>query len=114
MVCGGEVLHPGLAFVPSDPGWEKQETHILGNNEESKEKPLWNSGARQWPVRCLGVASLGQTWVLAKVCEEAERGRAGSRQILRKGDSWGLSQERALDRKGNSQQGTLGRNFLRL
>ena len=53
-------------------------------------------------------------WGKSLLCEETERGRAGSGQILLKGDSWGLGQERFMNRKGDSQQGILERNCLRL
>lgn len=88
----------------------------MGNYEESKERPLWNSGDKVITCEmlrpCLG-ADLGP-WEKSLLCEEAERGRAGSGQILLKGDSCGLSQERVLGRKGDSQQSMLERKISRL
>ena len=60
-----EVQHTGLASVSPGPGLEKQETHTPRNFEGSKERPLWNSGAKVivcemsalWP--CLFEADLG-------------------------------------------------------
>lgn len=61
----------------------------------------------------MGLSWVGP-WETSLLCEEAERGRPGSGQILLKGDSWGLGQETVSDRKGDSQQGMLEKNCLRL
>lgn len=39
-------------------------------------------------------------WEKSLLCEEVKREHTGSGQILLIGDSWGLGQERVLDRKG--------------
>ena len=44
-------------------------------------------------------ADLG-SWEKSLLCEEAKREHTRSGQILLIGDSWGLGQERVLDRKG--------------
>lgn len=70
----GRWLYPGLAFVPSDPGPDKQETHTPGNCDDSKERPLWNFGDKEithemsapWP--CLTEAELGP-WEKSLLCE---------------------------------------------
>lgn len=76
----GRWLYPGLAFVPPDPGLEKQETHTPGDCKGSKERPLWNLGDKEiaremsalWP--CLTEAELGP-WGKSLLCE-AELGVA--------------------------------------
>lgn len=55
-------------------------------------------------------------WDKSVLCEETERGALGVAIFFWKVTPgvWGLGQERVLNRKGDSQQGILERNCLKL
>lgn len=110
----GAVLHPGLWPRPDETGDSPSRTLRRAWGKASLE--FWGQGNYLWDVSLVALFLQGRPGPLGQVCAlwgDWERG-AGSGHILLEGDSWGLGQERVLNRKGDSQQGILERNCLKL